>query len=565
MSDDQATQLRRALAAIKELRAKLESVERARTEPIAIVGLGCRFPGANSPEAFWQLLQNGVDAIAEVPADRWDVDALFDPDPTAPGKISTRWGGFLKDVDQFDPHFFGISPREAAYMDPQQRLLLEVAWEALEDAGQTKEGLAGSRTGVFVGIHSHSADYCLLQFADPARMDFYTGTGTAHNVVSGRLSYLFDLQGPNVAVDTACSSSLVALHLAVQSLRNGECGLALAGGINLILSPEFTIAASRMHMLAPDGRCKAFDAGADGFVRGEGCGVVVLKRLSDALADGDNILAVIRGTATNQDGHTNGLTAPNGLSQQAVIRRALENAGVAASQISYVEAHGTGTPLGDPIEVEALAEVIGQPRPDGNVCALGSVKTNVGHLEGAAGIAGLIKVVLALQNEAIPPHLHFKELNPHIALANTPFVIPVEGRAWPASGEQRYAGLSSFGWSGTNAHVVVEEAPRPQLVRSGDFSRQATTEVVTTVVTTNKAYLLPFSAHSPEALKAMARAYHDLLFTDNCSLHDLCYTASLRRTHHEYRLAVAGRSRAELVEQIDAFLKDESRPGLSSG
>ena len=565
MSDDQATQLRRALAAIKELRARLESVERARTEPIAIVGLGCRFPGANSPEAFWELLQNGVDAITEVPADRWDVDALYDPDPTAPGKISTRWGGFLKDVDQFDPQFFGISPREAAYMDPQQRLLLEVAREALEDAGQTKEGLAGSRTGVFVGVHSHSFDYCLLQFADPAGMDAYTGTGTAHNVVSGRLSYLFDLQGPNVAVDTACSSSLVAVHLAVQSLRNGECNMALAGGVNLILSPEFTIAASRMHMLAPDGRCKAFDASADGFVRGEGCGAVVLKRLSDALADGDNVLAVIRGTATNQDGHTNGLTAPNGLSQRAVIRRALENAGVAASQISYVEAHGTGTPLGDPIEVEALAEVIGQPRPDGNVCVLGSVKTNVGHLEGAAGIAGLIKVVLALQNQAIPPHLHFKELNPHISLANTPFVIPVEGRAWPAGDQPRYAGLSSFGWSGTNAHVVVEEAPR-----SGDFSRQATTEVVTT----SKPYLLPLSAHNPEALKTLARAYHQLLreaannqlpITNNHSLHDICYTASLRRTHHEYRLAIAGRSRSELAGKLEAFLQDESRPGLSSG
>jgi myxalamid-type polyketide synthase MxaE and MxaD len=566
VSDDQATQLRRALAAIKELRARLESVERARTEPVAIVGMGCRFPGgADSPEAFWQLLKNGVDAITEVPADRWDVDALYDPDPMAAGKMTTRWGGFVSDVDKFDPYFFGISPREAARMDPQQRLLLEVAWEALEDAGQTKEGLAGSRAGVFVGVHSHSFDYCLLQFADPAGMDAYTGTGTAHNVVSGRLSYLFDLQGPNVAVDTACSSSLVAVHLAVQSLRTGECNLALAGGVNLILSPEFTIAASRMHMLSPDGRCKAFDAGADGFVRGEGCGVVVLKRLSDAIADGDDVLAVIRGTATNQDGHTNGLTAPNGLSQQAVIRRALENAGVAASQISYVEAHGTGTPLGDPIEVEALAEVIGQPRPDGNVCALGSVKTNVGHLEGAAGIAGLIKTVLCLQNEFIPPHLHFKELNPHISLANTRLVIPAEGRAWPAGGEPRCAGLSSFGWSGTNAHVVVEEAPR-----SGDFSRQATTEVVTT----SKAYLLPLSAHSPEALKAMARAYHQLLreaannqlpLTNYQSLHDLCYTASLRRSHHEYRLAVAGRSRSELIESLDAFLKDETRPGLSSG
>ena len=309
------SQLKRALAALKEMRARLDAVEQARAEPIAIIGMACRFPGgANTPEAFWELLRDGGDAISEVPADRWDINALYDPDPTAPGKMSTRWGGFLDQVDQFDPHFFGISPREAMQMDPQQRLLLEVAWEALEDAGQTMEGLAGSSTGVFVGIHSHSSDYAWLQFAAPADMDVYTGTGTAHNVVAGRLSYVFDLQGPSVAMDTACSSSLVAAHQACQSLRLGECRTALAGGVNLILSPLFTIAATRMQMLAPDGRCKTFDALADGFVRSEGCGVIVLKRLSDALADGDHILALIRGSAINQDGRSNGLTAPNGLS-----------------------------------------------------------------------------------------------------------------------------------------------------------------------------------------------------------------------------------------------------------
>src|SRR5262245_61568919 len=382
------------------MRAKLEAVEQAKHEPIAVIGMGCRFPGgASSPEAFWQLLHQGVDAISEVPADRWDIEALYDPDPTVPGKMNSRWGGFIEQVDQFDPYFFGISPREAARMDPQQRLLLEVAWEALEEAGQTIESLAGSQTGVFVGIHSHSCDYTWFQFAAPTEMDVYTGTGTAHNVVAGRLSYLFDLRGPSVAVDTACSSSLVAVHMAVQSLRSGECRMALAAGVNLMLSPLFTVAATRMQMLAPDGRCKTFDAKADGFVRGEGCGVVVLKRLSEALADGDPILALVRGSATNQDGRTNGLTAPNSLSQATVIRQALANAKVRPEQISYVEAHGTGTPLGDPIEVEALAAVLGAAAPDRQPCALGSAKANIGHLEGAAGVAGLIKAVLSLQHQ----------------------------------------------------------------------------------------------------------------------------------------------------------------------
>jgi len=289
-------------------------------EPIAIIGMGCRFPGgAGTPETFWELLKNGFDAVSEVPANRWDPAALYDPDLSTPGRMNTRWGSFLDQLDQFDPNFSGISPREAAQMDPQQRLLLEVAWEALEQAGQPMERLAGSRTGVFIGIHSQSSDYCWLQLSDRARIDAYTSTGTAHSIVPNRLSYFFDLQGPSLAVDTACSSSLVAVHLACQSLRSKECDLVLAGGVNVILSPEMTIAYSKLGMMASDGRCKVFDCRADGFVRGEGCGVVVLKRLSDARADGDPVLAVLRGSAVNQDGHTNGLTAPNGLSQQAVL------------------------------------------------------------------------------------------------------------------------------------------------------------------------------------------------------------------------------------------------------
>lgn len=547
------SQLKRALTALKEMRTKLEAVERVQTEPIAVIGMGCRFPGADSPAAFWELLKNGVDAISEVPADRWDIEALYDPDPNVPGKMSTRWGGFVTQVDQFDPYFFGISPREAERMDPQQRLLLEVAWEALENAGQTLEGLAGSQTGVFVGAHSHSSDYTWLQFAAPAEMDVYTGTGTAHNVLSGRLSYLFDLQGPNVTVDTACSSSLVAVHLAVQSLRQKECRAALAAGVNLMLSPLFTIAASRMQMLAPDGRCKTFDARADGFVRSEGCGVVVLKRLTDALADGDPILALIRGSAINQDGRTNGLTAPNGLSQQAVIRHALENAKVEPDQITYVEAHGTGTPLGDPIEVEALATVLGQSDQDRLPCALGSAKANIGHLEGAAGVAGLIKAVLSLQHQAIPPLVHFTNLNPHISLKNTPFVIPTEARPWPVNGQKRYAGVSSFGWSGTNAHVILEEAPTPSPVS------------VDEPVATERMYLLPISAQNLPALTAQAQTYREFLTQSKELLYDICYTASIRRSHHEYRTVIVGHTPTELAHQLAAFNQETLEEDMPSG
>jgi 3-oxoacyl-(acyl-carrier-protein) synthase/acyl carrier protein len=336
--------------------APIESSSKLIKEPVAIIGLSCRFPEAPNPAAFWDLLRNGVDAIREVPPDRWNADAFYSPDPGTPGKVSSRWGGFLDNVDLFDPHFFGISPREAARMDPQQRLLLEVSWEALENAFIPPESLAGSRTGVFVGISSY--DYSRLQFDDPENIDAYAGTGNAHSIAANRLSYIFDLRGPSMAVDTACSSSLVAAHLACQSLRNGETDLALAGGVNLVLTPELTITFSQARMLSPDGHCKTFDASADGYVRGEGCGVVVLKRLSDALRDGDTILALIRGSAVNQDGRSNGLTAPNGLAQQDVIRQALGDAQVLPHQIGYVEAHGTGTPLGDPIEISSLRAVL---------------------------------------------------------------------------------------------------------------------------------------------------------------------------------------------------------------
>lgn len=547
MSSDTLDQLKRALVTLKELRRKLDLVEQARTEPIAIIGMGCRFPGANSPEAYWELLKNGVDAISETPNDRWDAAAFHDTDPNAPGKIASRWGGFLQGIDQFDPYFFGISPREAVRMDPQQRILLEVAWEALEDAGQTKEGLVGSQTGVFVGVHSQSVDYYLMQVDDLNALDTYSGTGTSHSIIAGRLSYLMDWRGPNITTDTACSSSLVAIDLAVKSLRNKESNLALAGGVNIILSPHFSVAASRLHMLAPDGRCKPFDSRANGFVRGEGCGVIVLKRLSDALADGDNILALIRGSAINHDGNTNGLTAPSGLAQQEVIRSALNNAGVMPEQISYVEAHGTGTSLGDPIEVEALTSVYGDNQ---NRILLGSAKANIGHLEGAAGVAGVIKAVLSLHHHAIPTLPHFVQLNPHISIENTPFIIPTQLIPWDAEG-RRFAGVSSFGWSGTNAHLILEEAPV-----SSNVERPASA--------VGRRYLLPLSASTQEALETQVQDYRDFLLQMDIPLSDIIYTASQRRTHHEYRLTVSGSTRAELAESLEAYLRGESRPGMAS-
>lgn len=551
---DKTLQLKRALQAIKDLRARLEQMESSNRVPVAVIGMACRFPGgADSPEAYWDVLKNKVDGITPVPAGRWDLDELFDADEDAPGKVSTRWGGFLPNLDAFDASFFGISPREASRMDPQQRLMLEVAWEAFEDAGMPVSKLAGSRTGVFVGLHSHSNDYYLMQTFDPEDIDIYTGTGTSHSVVSGRISYLYDLQGPNIALDTACSSSLVAVHLATQSLRHGECDTALAGGVNVMVTSHFTVVSSRMRMMAPDGRCKAFDSRADGFVRSEGCGAVVLKRLPDALRDGDPILAVIRGSAINQDGHSNGLTAPNGLSQQAVIRRALENAGASPEQITYVETHGTGTKLGDPIEVEALSAVYGQARPDGLPLVLGSTKTNVGHMEGAAGVGGLMKTVLALKHRTIPANLHFQKLNPHISLEGTRLQIAADERDWAAGEGPRMAAVSAFGWSGTNAHIVLEEAPETMHAEAPQQTQE------------EKNHLLVISARSGSALNALALEYARRLRDENVSLAGLCRTAALRREHLPERLAVAGKTAGELAERLEAFAHGEARPGLVSG
>jgi acyl transferase domain-containing protein len=520
-------------------------------EPVAIVGMSCRFPGgSDTPGAFWKLLTDRVDAISEVPADRWDAGALYDADATAAGKVATKWGGFIDRIGHFDPYVFGISPREAARMDPQQRIWLEVAWEAFEHAGLTLEALAGSQTGVFLGLHSHSSDYFWMQLREPANMDAFTGPGNAHNIAAGRLAYLLDLRGPALTIDTACSSSLVAAHMACQSLRAGDCRVALVGGVNALLSPIWSIPLSRMQMLSPTGRCRAFDASADGFVRSEGAGAVVLKRLSDAIADEDNILAVIRGSAVNQDGRTNGITAPNGLAQRALLRAALANAGVAASAVTHVETHGTGTALGDPIEFEAIAEVLGEGRPAGSPCWIGAVKSNLGHLEGAAGIAGLIKVVLALRHRAVPPVVHFSQLNSHIAVDGRGFPVPTRVEPWTADGPL-IAGVSSFGWSGTNAHLIVEEAPaRPE-----------------PAATDSAVLVLPLSARGPEALAAQAGQHRAFLAggADGATVEAVCRAAAVRRTHHDHRIAVIGDSLADLEAGLAAFAAGEPSWTVQSG
>nr|VFJ59819.1 MAG: Acyl transferase domain-containing protein [Candidatus Kentron sp. DK] len=552
--------IKRAALALREKQSELDAIKSARTEPIAIIGMGCRFPGAANPEAYWRLLQGGIDAVTEIPRERWDMDAWFDPDPEIPGKTYTRRGGFLPDIDRFEPGFFGISPREAVDMDPQQRLLLEVAWEALEDAGQAPEGLAESPVGVFVGITANDYGGSML-FGRPEDISPYTASGSMLCIAAGRVSYVLGLQGPTLALDTACSSSLVAIHLACQSLRAGESELAVAGGVNLITAAESMVVASKIQALSPDGRCKTFDASGDGFGRGEGCGVVVLKRLSKAMADGDNILAVIRGSAIKHDGPSSALTVPNELSQEKVIREALENSGITPEKISYVEAHGTGTSLGDPIEVGALGAVFAENHSPDSPLTIGSVKTNFGHLEAAAGIAGLMKVVLALQHEQIPPHLHFKEPNPHIDWERLPFRVPVAGQPWPRGEARRIAGVSSFGMSGTNAHVVLEEAPvvgwdepaNPnEGVSPGDsVGVRSSPQPTVPMAPERPLHLLTLSAKSEAALRALADNYAIWLEAHpEVPLADVCFTAYTGRSHFEHRLAVAAGSPEEAGEKL---------------
>jgi acyl transferase domain-containing protein len=570
--------LKQAYLALQSMQDRIDALEGAKSEPVAVVGMACRFPGgADHPEAFWQLLLDGTDAITEIPAGRWDAGALGERGGAA-GDPRTRFGGFLREpIDQFDPQFFGISPREAISLDPQHRLLLEVSWEALEDAGQIERRLSGSRTGVFIGITSHDYSQLLSAAEHLEEIDTYLITGNSLNAAAGRLSYTFGFDGPSMAIDTACSSSLVAVHQACRSLLNRECDRALAGGVNLLLSPVATIALARGGVLAPNGRCKAFAGDADGMVRGEGCAVIVLKRLGDALAGGDRVLAVIRGSAVNQDGPSSGLTVPHGPAQENVIRQALHAARLGPDEVDYIEAHGTGTSLGDPIEARALGNTYGQRRD--RPLVVGSVKTNIGHLEAASGMAGILKVVLALKHERIPAHLHFNTPSPHIPWQDMPLEIPVEPRPWPARGQPRAAGVSSFGFSGTNAHVIVQEAPavgrdHSLATRSRTHAGQTSpglTEPVATgqpvlLAADRPLHLLALSAKTPAALTAQANRYERHLAACRVdSLADVCFSANTGRGQFNHRLTIVAGSLTELRERLgEACGPREAGVGLQS-
>jgi acyl transferase domain-containing protein/predicted O-methyltransferase YrrM len=541
-----------------ELNERIQAAEKQRRVPLAVIGMGCRFPGGvHDPEEFWELLSDGVDAISEVPLSRWDTQEFYDRNPATPGKMATRWGGFIEAPEQFDAKFFGIAPTEAMSMDPQQRLLLETSWEALEHAGIAPSRLAGTKTGVFVGICN--GDYSQVALNSPReKISPYFAPGLSHAVAAGRISYVLGFQGPSMAVDTSCSASLVAAHLACQSLRLGECNAALAGGVNLILNPDITIALSQSRMMAPDGRCKAFSESANGFVRGEGCGMILLKRLPDAIRDRNRILAVIRGSACNQDGRSSGLTVPNGPSQEAVVAAALADAGMHPNDVDYIEAHGTGTSLGDPIEAGALNAVFTDRSRNSEPLLVGSVKTNLGHLESAAGIAGLMKLVLSIQHEEIPASLHFDTPNNRIEWDHLPIRVPTELQAWNRRGRTRVGGVSSFGFSGTNAHVIVEEYLQATEAR--------VPSILEAVPAAKRAYLFPLSAKTETALRSVAAGLHrHLLAQPSLSLADIARTLHEGRSHLEYRAALVAASHAELLEQLHGLANQTSAATVRSG
>jgi acyl transferase domain-containing protein len=529
------------------------SVNMTSDTPIAVVGMSCRFAGgANSPMQFWQLLLNSTDCITEGPAGRWDFEALFDPDPSAPGKCCCKSGGFIEDIDLFDAAFFKISAKEAAAMDPQQRMLLELTWQAVEDAGVLASELNGTNTGVFLGMGT--TDYAKL-IGGPGyikEINEHYGTGNSLSVAAGRLSFFFGLQGPCITVNTACSSTLVSTHLACTALRNNECCQAITGGVNLLLNPEMMVNLSQAHMLSPTGRCHTFDKAADGYVRGEGGAMLVLKPEAAALSSRDSIYAVIRGSATNHDGHSSGLTVPNGPSQQAVIKQAIERACISPDIVSYIEAHGTGTRMGDPIEVNSINGVFGgRTKP----LYLGTVKTNIGHLESASGIAALCKTVLAVHFGQIPAHLHLKEVNPLISFEPANIVIPSETTAWPKSPDTRVAGVSAFGFGGTNAHVLVGTATLPVPEK-------------TTVPKQSTLNLFSLSAPSPSALSATAKQYVQYMSGAGSSTHrltDICYTANFKRKDMAHRLAVPVDSKLGLLEELTKFCDSKPSTALTVG
>jgi len=533
----------------------------SRHEPVAIVGIGCRFPGSiYNPRQFWDLLTAGRDAIGKIPADRWSSDKFYDADKSKPGKLAVLKGAFLDHIDQFDADFFGISPREASYMDPQQRLLLEVTWEALEDAGISPDSLRGSQTGVFVGLFMHDYENLHAQATEHPQMGFHSATGMSTTIAANRISYVFDFHGPSMVIDTACSSSLAAIHLACQSLREGNSELAVAGGVNVILKPEVTMILDKAAMLSPSGSSRAFDELADGYVRGEGAGIIVLKTLSRALADNNQILALIRGTAINQDGRSEGLTVPDASAQAAVMQSAISQAGLTPGDIDYIEAHGTGTPVGDPIEAQALGKVMSPIRVDDNPCLIGSVKTNIGHLEAAAGVAGLIKVVLMMQHRAIPRSLHFETPNPAIDFAGLKLKVTAQAQDWLTPKKKlRYAGINSFGFGGSNAHAVIEEfASEVKKIRPGE---QDTGDQ-------DNYFLFPISASSMEALPSVVKNYKDFITEskdETISLQDLSYSLANHKGHLPARTAFITNTRKELLELMESFRSGKEQTSFVKG
>jgi acyl transferase domain-containing protein len=547
--------LKRVMVELQETRTRLRSFERRESEPIAIVGIGCRYPGGvSSPEELWDLLASGEDAIGPFPVDRgWDLERLFDPNPDHPSTSYVRHGGFLDDVGGFDADFFGIDSHEALTMDPQQRLLLECAWEAFEDAGIDPESLRGSQTGVFAG--AAFSDYGLD--ANLPELEHLRITGSATSIVSGRVAYTFGLEGPAVSVDAACSSSLVAVHLASQALRAGECSLALAGGVTVLATPTLFIGLSRQRSLSPDGRCKSFGAGADGMGFAEGVGLLVLERLADARMHGHRVLALLRGSAVNQDGASSGLTVHNGPAQERVMRQALAKAGLAPADVDVVEAHSTGTSLGDPIEAQAIISTYGQGRSTNGALRLGTVKSNIGHAQLASGVAGVIKMTMAMRHGVLPKTLHAEEPSSHVDWSEGEVALLNSPVSWPAGDRLRRAGVSSFGMSGTNAHVILEEAPQEQESTDGSAHRRAPEFAVLVFVISAKSHEALIAQAERLRLHVMAHAEIELL--------DVAATLALHRAHLRERAAILASDREELLAGLQALADGEPAANLIRG
>jgi acyl transferase domain-containing protein len=543
--------LQKAALAIKELRARLDAAESVAREPIAIIGMACRFPAADGLDAYWQLLSEGRDGIREVPAERWSLEQHFDPNPNAPGKINTRYGGFIDHVDGFDAEFFGVSPSEAERMDPQQRMLLELCWHALEDAGLAPGSLRGSLTGVFVGMSQ--IDYAVMQLSGPLEhIQAYSGTGNGMSFGAGRIAFSLGLNGPAFTVDTACSSSMVALHQACSALRNRECDLALVAGTQLNLTPPMQIFLAKTQSFAPDGRCRTFDESANGFVLSEGLGVIVLRRGADALQRNEPVHALIRASGVNHDGPSSGLTVPSEQAQESLLRSVYARVNLGVDDIDYVEAHGTATPLGDPIEVGALRSVFKGRNPDRPLW-LGSVKTNFGHLNAAAGIAGLIKVVLMLKHRQIAPHLHFRTPSSRIPWDGFAVRIPTELQSWPSTGRPARAAVSSFGLSGTNTHVVLEAVTENTAPAANNDLAPG-----------HQPRLLCLSARTQTSLREMAKAYATAKDLDTATLADFCVAANAGRSHFSERLTVIANTNEQLRDKLNAFVQGQTDDGVAA-